>query len=321
MGYKHLTKVDRTEISILLNKGYSVRDIAKAINYNPSSISREITNNSVNGIYDPFKANHKAYVHRKYSKFQGMKIRNNRELENRIIKDLKLSQTPEEIAGRLKFENNNQTVVSTKCIYKYIYSIFGKELGQYLPSKRVRPKKRKKKRIKKIIIPNRISIHLRPEIVLVNEQFGHFEGDTLGRPKNDNDTLVGVVERKSLYFLAERVKRLKYSINGFKSTLNPHYEILKSLTLDNGVENAKYEELNVDTYFCDPYSSWQKPVIENTFGRLRRFIPKGKKLSDYTDKELYDIIDLMNNTPRKKLGFKTPKEIFEELCLKERCCT
>lgn len=323
MRYKHLTKVNRLEISILLNKGHGVRDIASALGYNPSSISREIMNNSVSGIYDPYKAQHKAYVHRKYSKFQGMKVKDSRDLEERIINDLKSSLTPEQIAGRLKYENDNQTVVSARCIYKYIYSPSGRylRLSDYLPSHRIRPKHRYGKKRQKIKISNRISIRLRPAVVLTNTRFGDFEGDTLGRPKGEADTLVGAVERKSLYLLARRVRRLKYSMDGFKSILNPHHNLIKSLTLDNGLENFRHQELGIDTYFCDPYSSWQKPLIENSFGRLRRFIPKGSKLVNYTDEKISAIIELMNNTPRKRLGFRTPQEVFSELYLKERCCT
>jgi len=79
------------------------------------------------------------------------------------------------------------------------------------------------------------------------------------------------------------------------------------------VENVRRKELNVKTFFCDPYSSWQKPIIENTLGRLRRFIPKRASLADYTQEQISAIIEMMNNTPRKKLGYRTPKEVFNEL--------
>jgi len=82
------------------------------------------------------------------------------------------------------------------------------------------------------------------------------------------------------------------------------------MTLDNGVENARHEELKVKTYFCHPYSSWEKPIVENTFGRLRRFIPKKTSLTNYTDEQISPIIEMMNDTPRKKLGYRTPREVF-----------
>jgi IS30 family transposase len=82
--------------------------------------------------------------------------------------------------------------------------------------------------------------------------------------------------------------------------------------LDNGPENAGYQMLNVPTFFCHPYSAWEKPIIENAFRRLRRYIPKKSCLSLYSDKEILFIIDRMNNIPRKCLGWKTPKEVFFE---------
>ena len=107
---------------------------------------------------------------------------------------------------------------------------------------------------------------------------------------------------------------LKYSMDGFKMFLNPRHDIFKSLTLDNGVENVRYEELDVDTYFCHPYSSWEKGGMENDFKRLRRWIPKKASLLNYTDKQIYAIMEKMNNTPRKCLNWKTPREVFEEQC-------
>ena len=94
--------------------------------------------------------------------------------------------------------------------------------------------------------------------------------------------------------------------------LNPHHDTFKSLTLDNGVENVRYEELNIDTYFCHPYSSWEKGAIENCFKRLRRFIPKKASLKDYSREDIIHFAKIMNDTPRKCLNWKTPKEVFEE---------
>lgn len=307
MRYTHFNKTERLEISVLLKRGYSHREIGSALGKHHSSISREIKENSVNGVYDPHKAHHKAYARRKYSKYQGMKIRENSWLEKFIQKKLKLGWTPEEIAGRLKLENNNQTVVSFKAIYKYLNTPFGETFKKYLPSKTWR--KRKAKKSKKII-ENQIFIDKRPEIINQRARVGDFEGDTLGVPKKSRATLAGLVDRKSLYFLAEKISRLKETISAFERLLSLVKPL--SLTLDNGPENAKYEILKVPTYFCHPYTAWEKPLIENTFQRLRRYIPKKANLSDYSDEEISDIIEKMNNTPRKCLGWRTPKEVFSQ---------
>ena len=304
--YKHFSKSDRIELSILLKKGYSQRDIAKALKKNPSSVSREINSNNVNGMYNPVKAHHKAYVKRRYSKYQGMRIRESNLLEKYIQDKLFLRWTPEEIAGKLRLENNNKTVISFKSIYKYLETPFGEPFKKYLPLWSKRKKKRKKK--KKKAIEGRIFLDKRPDIINSRARCGDFEGDTLGVPKYSKVTLAAIVDRKSLYFQGRKISRLKETIPAFKELVDLNNSL--SITLDNGVENVHYKKLELPTYFCTPYSAWQKPYIENTFQRLRRYIPKKKKLVDYSHQEIFVIIDNMNNTPRKTLGWKTPKEVY-----------
>jgi IS30 family transposase len=313
MSYQHFKQSDRDEISILLKKGYSHREIADAIRKNHSSVSREIKVNSTWDIYDPPKAQAKARLKRRLSKYQGMKIASNSDLEIKVAIGLMANWSPEEIIGRIAYLNNGQAIISAKSIYKFCYSSRGQYLCKYLPHQRYHPKRRTGAKLAKTIIPNRVFIDFRPAVVAEQKRFGDFEGDTLGRPKQENETLVGAVERQSLYFVGRKVLRLKYSMDGLKNVLSPHQKIVKSLTLDNGVENTKYEKLNIKTFFCHPYSSWEKPIIENTFGRLRRFIPKRASLANYTHWQISAIIEMMNNTPRKKLGYRTPTEVFNEL--------
>jgi len=315
MSYQHFKQSDRDEISILLKKGYSHRDIAEAIGKDHSSVSREIKNHLTKGAYDPHRANMKAQLKRRMSKYQGMKIYENVELSKYIEDRMKIDGwTPEQIAGKLKSGNGNNTVVSAKAIYKYLYSSHGQYLCKYLPHQRYRAKKRiVGGKQKKSIIPNRKSIEERPIIVIERKRFGDMEGDTLGRIKTDTEAIVGVRERLSRRLFICKVSRLKYTVDGFKQMLNPHHKIIETLTLDNGVENPRYEELNIPTYFCHPYSSWEKGGIENDFKRLRRWIPKKASLSDYTDDQISAIMEKMNNTPRKCLNWKTPNEVWNEL--------
>lgn len=318
--YKHLTKSDRIEISILLKKDYSFRDIGKALGKNHSSIGREVRRNSAGGEYDWRKAHHKATVSRQHSKHQGMKVRGSPKLEKYIEEKLRdpWSWTPEQIAGRWNKEKHVDEkgkiiAISSPSIYKYLYSPYGQRLCKFLPSKQYYPKrKRGKKKPKREMIPNRISIDERPKKVLKRKEFGHFEGDTLGKIKTDSEVIAGLTERKSRYVMLSKVSRLKHALNGFKERLNPYLNVTESLTLDNGVENKKHRELKVQTYFCHPYSSWEKGSIENGFLRLRRFIPKKSSLKDFSNEYIKIIENKMNNTPRKCLGFKTPLEVFEE---------
>lgn len=302
------------ELSILLKKGYSIRSIASALGRNPSSVSREIKANSVNSEYDPDKANHKAYVKRWQSKYQGMKIRENEWLEKEIRTRLMDFHTPEEIAGRLN-EDYGQTIISFKTIYKYLYSGYGQSFCKYLPSRQYKPKPRDENQKKREIIKNRVFIEDRPDIINDRLRVGDFEGDLLGVPKTCRITLTGIVDRKSLYFQAQKIERPRYAIEAYGQLLSDAGAL--SATLDNGVENARYQELNLPTYFCHPYRSWEKGRIENTFQRLRRFIPKKSSLAGYSDKDVSAIVNIMNNTPRKSLNYRTPKEVFEE----QKCCS
>ena len=257
-----------------------------------------------------------------------MKITTNPWLEDYIKEKMGSSSrwTPEQIAGRLKFENNDISVISSKSIYNWLGTVYGESFIQYLPYKK--PYRRKKKaKGKKEIIKNRVFIEHRPDEINNRTRLGDFEADVLGTTKQEPARLTGVVDRQARYFAIKRVPRLR-------ETMRAYDKMLKSLnalsaTLDNGPENARYEQLGIPTFFCHPYSSWEKGAIENSFQRLRKFIPKKSKLSAYTDEQLSAIVDVMNNTPRKCLGFKTPKEVFlgEPIQLTipiiqlARCCT
>lgn len=327
MRYTHFTKDERNEISVLLNKGYSVRDIGKALGKNPSSVSREITRNKVKGIYDPKKAHHKAYFRRYRTKWQGMKIKNVPELEEYIKDKLKDDWTPEQIAGRLRFENNDETVISYKSIYNWLDTVWGQDYEKYLPRRapqrlrRHRKKKKNKQRIK-----NRVFIDERPDIINHRKRLGDFEGDTLGVPRTSKETLAGLLERQSRYLLGKKIPVHTEAISTFDELLNPHNAL--SITMDSGSENARHLQLGISTFFCHPYSAWEKGSIENAFKRLRRHVPKKANLTDYSQEEISAIIGKMNNTPRKCLGFRTPKEVFfqeQPLQLKvsnlAECCT
>lgn len=313
MSYQHFKAVERKELSALLKKGYSQSFCAKALGKNTSSISREIKRNKVKGKYDPIKANHKAYKKRLHSKHKGMKIRKLSWLEDYIIEKLSKDQwTPEQIANRLKYENENETVITHKIIYQWLYSAFGQAYCKYLPSKRYYRRSRTSSKSAREIIKDRVFIDQRPETINNRKSFGHLEGDTLGAPKSSKQRIAATQERMSRKLFAFKVRRLKYSMDGFKKLLNPYRKVFLSWTLDNGVENVRYKETNLTTYFCHPYSSWEKGSLENSLGRLRRFIPKKSKMEDFSQRQINRFLRLMNNTPRKCLGWRTPNEVFNE---------
>ena len=156
-------------------------------------------------------------------------------------------------------------------------------------------------------------------IIARRRRYGDFEGDTLGVPKYTRATIAAAIERKSRYLLARKISRPRYAVEAFKELLAPLP--VRSLTMDNGVENVRYQELGIPTYFCHPYSSWEKGQIENAFKLLRRYIPKKASLADYSQEEISAIVDHINSIPRKVLNYRSPKEVFEERFIKHGCCT
>ena len=318
MSYKHFSKVERLELSILLKKGYSRRAIAKAMGRSHSSVVRELKRNKVKGRYDPSKAHHKAYVKRRESKYIGMKVRGDSVIEHYIWEKMSAEGwSPECIAGRIYRDKGIK--ISYPSIYKYLYrNSYGNYLCKFLKYKRYGKKRRKNKKSVREMIPHRVWIDVRPEEANSRAEFGHFEADTMGKPKYASpQTLVVVRERKSRKLFAVKVPRLKYTMEGFKKLLSPYQDILESVTFDNGVENVRYEELDLPAYFCHPYSSWEKGGVENGIGIIREYIPKKADLKDYSDDEIIAILDKINNMPMKCLDWLTPNEVFEkELSLK-----
>ena len=241
-------------------------------------------------------------------------------MENYIHEKIKLGWSPERIAGRLKMETNHR--ISCKAVYKYIHgNPCGYQLRKYLKYQGKKRRNRKESRWGEII-KNRIFIDQRPVIINDRLRYGDFEADTMGRARSaSSETLTVVRERKSRYIMARKVNQLKFAIDGFKELLS--LIPIKSITFDNGPENARYRELGANAYFCDPFSSWQKGSVENGIGLIREYIPKKSDLADYSNDRISAIIDRINNIPMKCLGFMTPKEVFEEHCIKinkERRC-
>lgn len=313
---QHITSSERLEISILLGKGYSLREIAKVLGRSHSSLSREISRNKVEGCYFPKKAMHKAYTRRKYSKYQGMKLEDREELKQYVITHLELHWTPEEISGRLQYEKLGY--VSAKGIYRWLYSSYGQKYCYFLPKQRFRPKRQGGKKTERSLIPDRIDISERPAGANDRSEFGHFETDTVvsGKRTGSKAALNVLVERKARYTRLRKVPNLKPKTNN--NALKRMAKDLKisTLTYDNGIENREHKalanNLQIKTYFCRPYHSWEKGTIENTNGRIRRFIPKGADLNNYSDAEVQKVEDWLNHTPRKCLNYLTPYEIMQK---------
>ncbi len=324
-AYKQIKKEERYLISILLRRGCSYAEIGRSLGRDKSTISREVTSNrrkiraqggTKDGPYEAKVANHKAYVRRKNAKHQGKKIWLNKPLLKYIKTKLRKRWSPDVISGRMKQEGQ-PFYASKTAIYDFVYSSYGQSLTKYLPSKKRNKSKRKEKKTKRELIPNRIGIEHRP--LAVNDEHGHYEGDTLvsGKKHHSKKAVSVVYARKAKYVDARKIPNLKPQGNEqamedmFNKLNNP-----KTCTLDNGIENTKHEDLQealgINIYFCDPFSAWQKAGIENVNKLLRRDLKKGSDLGDYSDQYVANICKKLNNTPRKSLGYKTPKEVMLE---------
>ena len=314
--YQQLTLKDREEIAIGLEKGENYSVIARNLGVNKSTISREIKRNSPKKKKVKYRGHRaqKLSDSRKYDSRQKERLKSP-ELRNYVIDKLMQFYSPEQIAGRMKIDHP-EWKTNYESIYQFIYFEFP-ELICYLRQKR-------KKRLKKgqaknkhcIRVPERTMIDERPDYIDKRNQLGHWEADTMVSMKSRH-CILGTVERKIgfVQFVKLESKTAKEVHRGLVERLGGLPDFLtQSTTYDNGTENAMHMEtnkvLNMKSYFCHPYSSWEKGSIENIFGLLRQYLPKGCDLFKISHEELKRIENQINNRPRKRLGYKTPAELF-----------
>jgi len=295
------------EISILLEKGYGIREIGRVLDRSPSSISEEIRRNKVNNEYHPKKAEYKSYVRRKYSKYQGMKINQNNELRKYIVDKLRKHWNPEVISGRMK-KDHLPFYVSKSAIYLWLRTAYGERYCPCLSSQRYYVKRRKTKKTR-IMIRDRISIEKRPEI----KGFSHYEGDTIvsGKRHKSKASLSVIYNLKSKYVDMRRIKNLKpKTFNQSILSMKQRLRKIKTLTLDNGIKNRYHYQLGIKTFFCHPYHSWEKGGIENINRLVRRYIKKGSDIREYSNQYIRKVVNILNNKPRKSLNYQTPYEVM-----------
>lgn len=319
--YTQLKLEERENIFKLRQSGAGIKRIAKVINRDKSTISRELKRNRhTDSIeYLPDKADNMA-KQRKYT--LKSKIDRFPDLKNHIIEKLNEKWSPDAIAGRLKI--NGCTKISTETIYQYVYSDKGKELGlhHYLATRNKTRNQRHGRKARKIIIPERISIHSRSKDANERKEVGHFEADLTFCKGNRSANVMVITERKTRYsiFVKNESKRAtEIGKKLFNVLASIPMNIRKSVAFDNGTEFVNHrlvrDFLDMKTYFCDPHSPWQKGQVEKTNAMLHRFIPKKSSLSTLDEKSLKDIQNQFNNIPRKVLGYKTSTELFNESLL------
>ncbi len=315
--YRHLSIDERERIAQLKNEGTGLRDIARQLGRDQGTISRELKRNGVPlyHSYTPCRAQHRADERRRAAS-RRERLRDET-IRQYAREKLLAGWAPEQISGRLPLDHRGLSI-STEAIYQYVYDAKTKDREDLIACLRRSHRKRKQRAVgrkqRKTKIPNRISIEDRPQSVAGRRTYGHWEGDSMVSRKSAF-ALNSLTERKSRLILITRIKR-----RGATETMEavtdrlgawPH-KFRKTLTLDNGTENARHELITagvgVKCYFAHPYASWERGTNENANGLVRWYFPKGTDFAKITDDQIALVESRLNNRPRKCLGFKTPIE-------------
>jgi transposase, IS30 family len=324
MSYIQLQPQERECFMNELRKGTSMRDIAKILGRHHTTLSRELKRNrSLPWNYSAYDAGKRASKERRKKK-KHSKIIDNAELQTIIQTKLALRWSPETIANYLKrtYPEDTTMQISHESIYTYIYVLprgeLRKELISYLRQKHGR-QRRKRGTDQRGTIPNMISIHERPPEVAHRTVPGHWESDLI-IGKNHQSAIGTLVERttRTTIIVPLKHKDAQSVRKAFANVVQKlPKEVCKSITHDRGTEMSEHElftkQTHVQVYFADPQSPWQRGTNENTNGLIRQFFPKGTDFNEVTKKELRYVQKLLNERPRKVLGYRTPKEVFEEL--------
>ena len=316
-----LSLAEREEISRGIVANHSIRAIAAQLARSPSTISREISRNGGYAQYRATQADQNAWDNARRPK--RCKLAMNPRLSRIIGQKLKRKWSPEQIAGWLKREypEDESYQVSHEIIYRSLFiqarGVLKKELQQSLRSKRSirRAKQSSLKGNGLGGMPGAVSIRERPATVEDRAVPGHWEGDLI--EGSNNSCIATLVERHSRYVMLVKLdnKKTETVISALiKQARQLPTELYKSLTWDRGTEMKAHQKFTIATdiqvYFCDPQSPWQRGSNENTNRLLRDYLPKGTDLSVHSQATLNKIAKELNERPRKTLDFETPADRF-----------
>jgi transposase, IS30 family len=314
MNYRQLARDQRYQIYALRKAGHSQTQIATIIGCHKSTISRELRRNRGLKGYRPYQAKEFALDRQ----CEAYRSRIAWETWQQVERLLRQEWSPEQISGYLKL--TKQPTVSHEWIYLYVYA--EKRRGGTL-HRHLRSQKKQRKRyngyIRRGQIPNRTSIEQRPQIVARKGRFGDWEADTIIGARHKGGIL-SVVERKTK--LVRLRKLTTKSATEMKDAsielLTPLAAKVYTITVDNGKEFCDHQliaaALKARIYFAHPYASWERGLNENTNGLVRQYFPKKYDFTKITDEELQRVEDLLNNRPRKTLGYLTPNQAsFKQL--------
>ena len=308
MTYKHLSQAERYQIHALMKAGHDQSQIAKVLDRNKSTISRELSRNTGSRGYRPKQACEMSADRAQNSRNASTVAPWVKEQANAL---LRVQWSPEQIASQLP--------ISHETVYQHVYA--DKAQGGML-WKNLRCQKQKRKRYaggreRRGQIPNRRPLSDRPLHIEARRQVGHWECDTV-IGANHKGAVVTMVERKSGYAVMAKVTNKTSALvsSAIVDKLQPLAARVKTLTFDNGKEFAGHahidQQLQSTAYFARPFASWERGSNENLNGLLRQYVPKKRAMSTVSDEEIRMIQNRLNNRPRKRLGFKTPAEVFHQ---------
>ena len=326
MRGQEVTYFERQRIEFYLKGKLSKRQIAKYLYRDHSVVVREIARNKgPDGKYRAEQANKRAEVRK--NKIKKKKLDQDDALKNYVTSKLIQEYSPNVIAGILKNRLEPLMIgksISHEAIYQYIYTGQGRFMGlyQYLARKhKKRTRQRARKGRKDGQIQYTTPIKYRSKEINERSTFGHWESDTVECAQGN---LSVQIERKTRLLRVHKIdtkyaEETKYAL--IKTLESLPQASFQSITFDNGTEGAYHWKLRmeygIDTYFCKPYSSWQKGSVENVNGILRRYFPRNINLQELTDYDIYLIQEKINNRPRKILGYRSPNQVAKELIGKE----
>ena len=316
--YVHLSLSERDLITAMLAERKSLGDIAKALVRSKSTVSRELKRNATPAyrLYMSHRAHGRAELRKKLAN-RRQRLKDER-IESYVRSMLKDGWSPELIAGRIALDQPGLSI-SHEAIYQYIYHPDTENRQELIQCLRRAHRKRRNKGIgrkeRKTKIPNRVPIDQRPQAVESRIQFGHWEGDSLVSRKS-LAALSSLVERKSRYLMLTKLdaKTAEATYNAVVERLGGlQPKARRTMTFDNGTENAKHEAITsaigIKCYFARPYASWQRGTNEHVNGLIRWYLPKGTDFSKITKEQIAKIEFLINNRPRRCLGFRKPIEV------------
>ena len=322
---RYLSLAEREEIAVGLAAKLSYREIARRLGRPASTVSREIARNSTRGRYRYRAVAAQVRAEERARRPKPAKLAVNAPLHGWVQEKLEENWSPEQISARLviDFPDRPEMRVSHETIYQALYvqgrGALRRELTRHLRTGRALRKPRRTEGERRGKIPDMVLIAGRPAGADDRAVPGHWEGDQIAG-RGGKSQIGTLVERKTRYTMLVPMPGGKGAVP-FAAAVIPVIADLpaslrRSLTWDQGKEMALHKQIRVaadiDIYFCDPHSPWQRPANENTNGLLRQYFPKGSDLSVHSPQHLAEVADELNGRPRKVLGWKTPAEAMAE---------